>query len=335
MRRPRVGFLGVGWIGRHRMQALIESTLTEPVAICEPDDTAAAAAMELAPAAVRTVDLEALLQQDLDGLVIATPSALHAGQAIAALQAGCAVFCQKPIGRTAFEVSDVLMAARQSNRLLAVDLSYRFTEAMRQVRNSVQSGALGRIFAVDLVFHNAYGPDKAWFRDPILSGGGCVMDLGVHLIDLAQWTLGFEDIRSVTASLFAAGVLLSTKPSEVEDYCVATLETVSGVVIRVACSWNLPAGRDAIIGASFYGTQGTSVMQNIDGSFFDFAAERTQGSNHRVSIAVPPDQWGGRAILHWANELICNPGFNSTADQLLAVATVIDRIYGRSPPTSS
>ena len=73
------------------------------------------------------------------------------------------------------------MAARQSNRLLAVDLSYRFTEAMRQVRNSVQSGALGRIFAVDLVFHNAYGPDKAWFRDPILSGGGCVMDLGVHL----------------------------------------------------------------------------------------------------------------------------------------------------------
>ena len=76
-------------------------------------------------------------------------------------------------------------------------------------------------------------------------------------------------------------------------------------------------------------------MQNIDGSFFDFAAERTQGSNHRVSIAVPPDQWGGRAILHWANELICNPGFNSTADQLLAVATVIDRIYGRSPPTSS
>ena len=79
MRRPRVGFLGVGWIGRHRMQALIESTLTEPVAICEPDDTAAAAAMELAPAAVRTVDLEALLQQDLDGLVIATPSALACG----------------------------------------------------------------------------------------------------------------------------------------------------------------------------------------------------------------------------------------------------------------
>jgi predicted dehydrogenase len=47
------------------------------------------------------------------------------------------------------------------------------------------------VFAVDLVFHNAYGPDKPWFYDPELSGGGCVMDLGVHLVDLALWSLDF------------------------------------------------------------------------------------------------------------------------------------------------
>ncbi len=335
MRRPRVGFLGVGWIGRHRLQALVESGLVDAAAICEPDDSAAAAAIALAPAARRTSDLAALLRQDLDGVVIATPSALHAGQAIAALRAGCAVFCQKPLGRTAAEVGEVVAAASENGRLLDVDLSYRFTDAMRRIRDCVQTGDLGRVFAADLVFHNAYGPDKPWFRDPALSGGGCVMDLGVHLVDLALWTLGSDDIRSVSATLYAAGIRLPPTPREVEDYCVATLETASGIVVRLACSWNLPAGRDAVIGASFYGTRGTAVMHNVDGSFFDFAAERTHGSNQRIALSAPPDQWGCRAVLGWADKLSRGAGFNAEADRFVAVAQVLDCIYGRGPAMKS
>ncbi len=327
--RPRVGFLGVGWIGRDRMQALVESGLVEAVAICEPDDASATAAMALAPPAVRTPDLATLLQQDLQGVVIATPSALHAEQAIVALRAGCAVFCQKPLGRTAGEVAGVVAAARERNRLLAVDLSYRFTKAMQQIRGRVQGGELGRVYAVDLVFHNAYGPDKAWFRDPALSGGGCVMDLGVHLVDLALWTVGFEAIHAVDAALYAAGIRMPAVPVAVEDYCVATVETASGVVIRLACSWNLPVGRDAMIEASFFGTHGTAAMRNVDGSFYDFAAEITHGSDHRLSIASPPDPWGARAALDWAAKLAHGDGYSDEADQYVAVAQVLDRIYGR------
>ncbi len=327
--RPRVGFLGVGWIGRDRMQALVESGRVDAVAICEPDDASAAAALALAPAAVRTPDLATLLQQDLQGVVIATPSALHAEQAIAALQAGCAVFCQKPLGRTAAEVGAVVAAARDRNRLLAVDLSYRFTKAMQQIRERVQGGDLGRMYAVDLVFHNAYGPDKAWFRNPALSGGGCVMDLGVHLVDLALWTVGFEAIHAVHAALYAAGSRMPAAPVAVEDYCVATIETASGIVIRLACSWNLPVGRDAVIEASFFGTHGTAAMRNVDGSFFDFAAEITHGSDHRRCIASPPDPWGARAAVDWADKLARGAGFDDAAEHFVAVARVLDRIYGR------
>ena len=313
------------------MQALVESGLVEAVAICEPDDTAASAALALAPAALRAHDLAALLSHGLDGVVIATPSALHAGQAIAALRTGCAVFCQKPLGRTVAEVGEVVAAARDGDRLLAVDLSYRFTEAMQRIRTCVQRGNLGRVFAVDLVFHNAYGPDKTWFRDPALSGGGCVMDLGVHLVDLALWTLGSEEVSTVQAALYAAGTRLPAIPTCVEDYCVATLETASGIVIRLACSWNLPAGRDAVIEASFYGTQGTAALHNADGSFFDFAAELTHGSNQRISLATPPDRWGARSALDWADKLAHRVGFDPDANQLVAVAEVLDRIYGRAP----
>src|SRR5690606_4635728 len=95
------------------------------------------------------------------------------------------------------EVQPVIEAARSADRLLGVDFSYRFTEAMQAVRSLVEGGALGRVYAVDLVFHNAYGPDKPWFYDPRLAGGGCVMDLGIHLVDLALWTLGFPVVRDV------------------------------------------------------------------------------------------------------------------------------------------
>jgi len=103
----------------------------------------------------------------------ATPSALHAPQTCQALEAGTAVFCQKPLARTADETRQVIRAARRADRILGVDLSYRFVDGVPQMRELVRSGELGTVFAADLVFHNAYGPDKPWFYDVRQSGGGC------------------------------------------------------------------------------------------------------------------------------------------------------------------
>lgn len=329
VRRPRVGFLGVGWIGRNRMQAMLAAGAVEACAVADAAPEAAAEAARLAPGCEVAGGFEDLLAADLDGLVIATPSALHAQQSIAALERGLAVFCQKPLGRTAEEAKAVVDAARAADRLLAVDLSYRFTEGMRQIRELVQAGELGRVFAADLVFHNAYGPDKPWFNDPALAGGGCVMDLGVHLVDLALWTLGFPGVAEVEASLFAGGRPLPARPAEVEDYATATLRLESGASVRLACSWRLPAGCDAVIGAAFYGTAGGAALRNVAGSFYDFTAERFRGTA-RETLAVPPDAWGGRAAADWALRLAAGERFDPAAEQLVEVASILDRIYGRS-----
>jgi predicted dehydrogenase len=126
--KPRVGFLGVGWIGRHRMEAMLATGGIEAVAIADPSPDNAAEAAKLAPRARIVGSLDDLLGQGLDAVVIATPSALHAAQSIRALEAGAAVFCQKPVGRSAAEVQAVVDAARAADRLLGVDLSYRCTE---------------------------------------------------------------------------------------------------------------------------------------------------------------------------------------------------------------
>lgn len=326
---PRLGFLGVGWIGRHRMEALLQSGLVQVAAIADPSSDVAQEAAKLAPDAHLTTSLEALLDLDLDGLVIATPSALHAEQAIAALNAGLAVFCQKPLGRSAEEAAAVVAAARRADRLLAVDLSYRHTEGMRAIRELVQAGQLGHVFSADLVFHNAYGPDKPWFYDRRLSGGGCLMDLGVHLVDLALWTLGFPKVVAIEGHLLAGGRPLQD-PGAVEDYALATLTLEGGVVVRIACSWRLPAGQDAAISATFYGDKGAAEFRNVGGSFYDFTAEHWQGVR-REALVSPPDAWGGRAAVAWASRLACDPSFDASADELVTVAQVLDRIYGRAP----
>jgi predicted dehydrogenase len=336
---PRLGFVGAGWIGRHRMESVCASGAATAAAIAEPDPALLAAALESAPGACPCRDLDELLELapglgGLDGVVIATPSALHAAQSLQALAAGLPVFCQKPLGRDGGEARAVVESARRADLRLGVDLSYRFVAGARRIRELVATGELGSVYAARLVFHNAYGPDKPWFYDRARSGGGCVIDLGTHLIDLLLWVLdaagatGAADVTAVTARCFAGGTPLRDPEREVEDYAVARLDLASGAVAELACSWNLPAGQDAVISASFYGTAGGAELRNVDGTFYDFVAERFRRTS-RETLAGPPDDWGGRALEHWARGLGQDRGFDAEVESAARVAEVIDRIYHR------
>lgn len=323
---PRLGFLGVGWIGRHRLRALLEAG-AEVVAVCDAAADASAAAALDAPGCAVVGSLDELLAAGVDGVVIATPSALHAEQAVRALERGAAVFCQKPLARTAAEARRVVDAARAADRLLGVDLSYRHVAGVAEMRRLVQDGALGRVFAADLVFHNAYGPDRPWLKDATLSGGGCVMDLGIHLVDLALWVLGFPEVNELAATLRAGGAPVRGRAHDrVEDYAAVQLELGGGTAVRLACSWWFAAGQDCVIEAAFHGTGGGVVLRNVNGSFYDFVVERLHGTR-RERIAGPPDAWGGRAALAWAEALAAGGRFDPAIASILEIQATLDRIY--------
>jgi predicted dehydrogenase len=307
------------------MEAMLSTGNAVAGAICDPDPQMLDKAKAIAPLALVVESLEAMLALDLDGIVIATPSALHAQQSIHALESGKSVFCQKPLGRNAAEVKSVLIAAERADRLLGVDLSYRHTNAMQKIREL--SAELGQPFAADLVFHNAYGPGAPWFFDPGLSGGGCLIDLGVHLVDLALWLFDFPNVSEVSATLFRDG--RPVMAGEVEDFALGEFKLQNGVAVRIACSWNLNAGADAVIGASFYGTQGGARMRNEQGSFFDFSADLFKGRTCEP-VARPPDEWSGRAAAQWVRKLASGERFAGTTTGLLQTATLLDRLYGKS-----
>jgi predicted dehydrogenase len=327
--KPRLGFLGVGWIGRNRMEALARTGIAEISAIC---DNASPVVNELQtqyPGAHCSGQLTDLLAGDLDGIVISTPSALHAQQSIAALEKGIAVFCQKPLARNTEETRQIIDIARQQNKLVGVDFSYRYTEGIRQVKALLEAGELGEIFGANLVFHNAYGPDKPWYYNPALAGGGCLTDLGVHLVDLLLWLTGDTQVSQVCGQLFAGGKPIRNAAAQVEDYAAVQLQLSSGVAAQLACSWNLAAGRDAVIEVTFYGTKGGVSFTNVNGSFYDFATERFSGTS-RQQLSGPPDDWGGRALIDWAQKLARGEGFAPESEQYIAVAQVLDVVYGNS-----
>lgn len=326
--KPRLAFLGVGWIGLNRMQAILEDGCAEAALVADTNRSAARDALDAAPSADVCEGLDEVLDSDADAVVIATPSGLHAEQAICALDAGKAVFCQKPLGRTADETAAVIDAARRNDRLLGIDLSYRHTRAMQEIRRRVQAGEIGRIYAADLTFHNAYGPGKGWETDPRLSGGGCLIDLGIHLVDLLLWTLDGSEVRRADGALYRHGTRLDLPTEQIEDYAAATLELSDGATARLACSWHHGVGQDATIEAFFHGEHGTLAFLNVDGSFYDFRAELRSGADRQVFVE-PPDSWGGRAAIQWAGRLAEDASYDASIASVHHVAHALDQVYGR------
>ncbi|MFP4012740.1 MAG: Gfo/Idh/MocA family protein [Chitinispirillaceae bacterium] len=320
-----LAFVGLGWIGRHRMEALVREGMVRRAVFVDRSRECLEEACRIIPDAQVAPAMEDVDLKEVDGVVIATPSALHSGQSIHALESGCAVFCQKPLARNYSECREVVEAARRNDRLLGVDFSYRFLEGTRMLKEFLDRGDIGRVYAVNAVFHNAYGPDKPWFYDPVLSGGGCVIDLGVHLIDLAFWLLGFPSVENVRSRLYSRGRPFSGEG--VEDFGSVQMDFGTGAAMNMACSWNLSAGKDAQIEFTLYGTEGALSLRNVNGSFYDFCLERYRGTQREV-LCTPPDAWGGRAAVDWASRLAGGSGaFDEEAEKFCAVSELLDRVY--------
>jgi predicted dehydrogenase len=139
-----------------------------------------------------------------------------------------------------------------------------------------------------------------------------------------MWMLKLPRVSGVSSRLFTQGV--RNVDSGVEDFATARLDLESGAVVQLACSWKLPAGRDAIINGTFYGTKGGACFRNLDGSFYKFTAERFHGTKTETLTKGSAD-WGGKAVVNWARQLAENPKFDPQAEEFVRVAEILDAIY--------
>lgn len=326
---PRLGFLGLGWIGHARLRSLVERGEAVIAAVADPSPAARDAARGLADEARALSDLDEMLEMELDGVVVATPPALHEEQVAAALARRLPVFCQKPLATDLGGTRRVLEAARSADRLLAVDMSYRRARAVMTAEEVIRSGAVGAVFAVEAAFHNPYRPAQAWSNRLEVAGGGCLLDLGTHLIDLALAGLGLGEVASLTAALFESGAPVAhlVRP---EDYAMITFRLDGGGVASVVTSWEQEV-EQAVIRLVYRGSRGAVQVRNVGGSFYDFETVLSQDGRDEL-ISRPPDNWGGRLLIEWARRLAHGDNrYDAGIESLERVAHVVDRAYGRSP----
>ena len=224
-------------------------------------------------------------------------------------------------------------AARSADRLLGMDFGYRCVTGANAMRQLARSGALGSIYACELTFHNAYGPSAAWAYDRATAGGGCLLDLGIHLLDLAFWVLGSSRAEVQSASLRRSGRPLRGE-HDIEDYAAATLTTDGSVSVSLNCSWGLQAGRDASIAARFYGTKGGVGLRNTGGSFYDFVVERYEGARS-VRLGACSSTWADEPIRDWAARMSNGRRFDPEVVGAISVSAALDAIYAASGFCSS
>ncbi len=256
MKKWRVGIIGVGGIfkGSHIGEYLDDERL-EVVALCDIIEERATEIRDkhFPNAAVYTDFNELLKDETIDSVDICTPNYLHSIIAVAAFKAGKHVFCEKPDAVNVEEVLKMNRAAEKAGKTLMIMRNNRFSPASQYAKKYIESGAMGEIYCGRCGWQRRRGiPGKGgWFTTKAQSGGGPLIDLGVHMIDLAIWLMGSPTPVAVTGSTYCKfadndvsdsvnsdfGDKVSGGTFDVEDLAMGTIRFDNGAQLQIEFSW--------------------------------------------------------------------------------------------------
>ena len=253
----RAAIVGCGLIGRKRAQALAGCTLT---LCCDTALERAEALARTVPGAAALADWHtAVRHPDIDIVIVATTHDMLAPIAAAAADAGKHVLIEKPGARRAAELDCVRAAAIRTGARVRIGFNHRYHRAFRKAREIFQTGALGRMMFVRARYGHGGRPgyEKEWRAQPEVSGGGELVDQGMHLIDLARWFLGdFEDVRGQVATYFW--------DMPVEDNAFLMLGTAGGQTAFLHASWTEWKNTFSF---EIYGRTGKLEITGLGGSY--------------------------------------------------------------------
>jgi predicted dehydrogenase len=224
-----VAIVGCGLVGHKRAKALANARL---IVCADVDHARAQALARTAPGAAATIDWRTAIDRaDVDIVVVATTNDALAEISAAAAAAGKHVLVEKPGGRSAAEIDTVVEAAQRRGSLVRVGFNHRYHPAMRKARALIDSGGLGDLLCIRGRYGHGgrIGYEKEWRADPTRSGGGELIDQGVHLIDLSRWLLG----EFVVVDGFAHTYVWQMP---VDDNAFLTLRTETDQVAFLHCS---------------------------------------------------------------------------------------------------
>ncbi|MGI6081695.1 MAG: Gfo/Idh/MocA family protein [Limnochordia bacterium] len=261
----RVGMVGAGSISGSHLAAAREGAGAKVVAVCDIiEERARRRAAEFNIPEVYTDHRRMLEESDLDAVIVGVPNNVHHEITINALKAGKHVLCEKPMAINVAAGEQMVAAAKESGRILAVGLVNRMRSEVQTLRAMVDSDELGKIYYAKAMMIRRKGIPGwgSWFTRKEESGGGPLIDIGVHALDLAWFLIGCPKPVSVTGHTYTAfgpdrrglgswGIPDLTGFYDVEDLAVGMIRFDNGAAINLEVSWALnmpPETRINVIG---------------------------------------------------------------------------------------
>ena len=319
----KIGLVGVGAAAQiNHIPALKKLEGVELVALCDHDPEKAARVAQKFGVPNACARFEDLLADDsVEAVDITTPNYLHAPMAIAALEAGKHVFCERPLARSGDEAAAMLKAAKKADRTLMCAVQHRFRADAQLLRKFVDKGDLGELFYAKagwLRLKTEWDSDE-WRQQKRESGGGVVLDLGFQMLDLTLWVIGQPKVTSVTASVHR------TRKGDVEDSATGFFRLESGATLTLELTWGLLMEKDFAY-LNLFGSGGAALLnpfrvhKGMHGALVNVTpAMETSRNQYRQSMEAQ--------IQHFADALRSGKKPMGSADEILPVMELMDAIY--------
>lgn len=278
-----VGLVGAGWPAQQHIKGYQKLDGVKVLALCDINEellNKIADEYNIPKRFTRYEDMVAL--DELHAISICTPNYLHVPQAIEALKSGKHVLCEKPLSINAKEAEKITEHLLKAEKVFMIAQVMRFSNEAQYLKRLIDKNELGKIYYGKAKYLRRSGIPGigTWFTTKELSGGGCMIDCGVHVLDLIWWLMGCpEPVEAfgVTYAEFGpkglrdwSGSISKTKTFDVEDLAIGMIKFENGATLFLEVSWALNTKEEGS-GMSLFGTEGgaelpsLSIVKYIDG----------------------------------------------------------------------
>lgn len=324
--RTTVGVIGLG-LGKAHLAGYLKDDRVEVVGLADLDAglvERTAAAHDVAHAFTSYRDLLAL---GPDLVSVCLPNFLHAPVTIDVLDAGAHVLCEKPMALNAAQARDMAAAARRNGRYLMIALNNRFRTETQILKKLIEQDVLGEIYYARTGWLRRSGipGTGTWFTRKAQAGGGPLIDLGVHMIDLARWLMGNPRPASVAGATFNRLSGRVEGVFDVEDLAAAFIRFEGGTTLVAETSW---ASHVAAEG-SYVKLMGTRGGAEITGNDLTVYTE-LHGEQVDITPAYAPREWSdciAAEIAHFVDCIRTRRTPMSTGEQGVEIMQILDGIY--------
>jgi len=334
MAKLRVGVIGLG-MGKGHVKGFQSHPDCEVVAAADTDPARLNDRCNELNVKQRYTDAQEMLDKEqLDIVSVATPNKFHKPLTLAAFKKGCHVLCEKPMAMNAAEAREMIAASKKAGKRLMINFSYRFTDQSWALKKQVESGILGDVYFARTVWHRRRGMPGfgGWFGTKALSGGGPLIDLGVHRLDLALWLMNYPKPTWVMGNAFdfiaTERAKREKKTFDCEDMAVGMIRFENGATVSIEASWAANIAEKELMETRLYGKKGGLVQRNV-GEGYNFEAElyvERDGAQYDMKLHPPvPD--APNPMRHFADSILKDAPHVATGEEGLIVMELLDAIY--------